>query len=765
MNRTIPLFSLPSLSKFGGEPFQLHADVDDPIVYLGDMVGGVSNVREVTACKVTGATYTSCYKDKDYFHYTCTEEEKYVDLRDYPRLVDWEELERTVSISDLFVMEGSDVLAVAPPLPHNAASLYAAVRNTAVSAQLSCTVRGFGTVDSCLMMELDPTNESPVEALGQVAGDALYHFEEFAVLNVPMFQVTDKTNASQDVQMNGDDNGLTTRLEETRSIYGCQGENAEYMAEDGSWLSAFFSAEEGMLDLSEDSTRAFYVTGTGLFSPTVQTSWEPNLSSTLDGRIIRMPLTCFDYGVDLAEENIGEGYAYWGIGTTPYRKKGGLKCEDEAAAASVQFGAEAICGSTNNTTPSYPKGCGLAISSNGEIGDDYWRQMRNNDLQGIELPPYSELKTLKAGYPLNDPKINPIVDVVTDEAVSLCSITSVEYMLCVVNEGGDQYTCEPRSSFPDLAALPKELPTGEGSQTVATLASPELMIVDFFKVTSSAKNGVTLYLAPFTADRAVSFYSAIRDSSISITMQCEFKSGATKESCLVLDLKPQNESPDILIHLDAHREELYNIRYATMDPVIPMLKSIDADSMWEIATLTQPDNGIQVLYPYKGASFCEGAYAQYLGEDGTWYNDFLGDDGLVHSMDWLLQVVDNTVKRDKLLPAVAKGLARAWEGRVGRMWMSCKDYNGGGFPRGFIYFGIGDSWKYSLTNGIACENYADYDFPFDVYERFCLEQSPTSLRPSTSVKGSDNGVGLGASPSLVSAAMMLTSVVAVAFFL
>ncbi|KAG5187777.1 hypothetical protein JKP88DRAFT_267751 [Tribonema minus] len=301
IRRVLPKVTLPSMSEAGGVAVKINSYLTDPIVFVG-------NGLEPEACTITSTAVVACTKEAVYQQVTCPLETYYQDL--FASLRADDTLERTLPLAGAFTIYGDGggkEISFNPVSAYQAPSLYGALRETATVLSLSCTMPSQVVLESCIMFEAVPTNESP--ALAWQTAAALVPAFRFVAPPVPavtLNALTDGTKDAGDALITPGNpivllNGVAPRY--------CYGSQTQYQGEDGGWLNYFLGADGHYVDLNH----IVYVLGQNMFSETIQLPWR-TLYSTFAGRNLRMLVTCQDaLGLQL-----GVGYLYFGVTYAPW---------------------------------------------------------------------------------------------------------------------------------------------------------------------------------------------------------------------------------------------------------------------------------------------------------------------------------------------------------------------------------------------------------------------------------------------------------------
>ncbi|KAG5175677.1 hypothetical protein JKP88DRAFT_274566 [Tribonema minus] len=266
--KNIRQLTLPAVSKFAGVPIPLH---DPDANFLVDAKTG----ERLTNCQVTGVVtgvaYVACAQDLQYRNVDCELQNAYANLKSFASAPANADAVPTMSLNAQFTVTAAGAVAAAPIAAATAVSLYSALSGTATVLSMSCdavAAAGGGAalrVDSCLMFEAVPTNESP-DLVKQAATTDLnikYRFSDPPVATLRFNNVTDGTDKSTDTMLNAD-NPIVTQLG-TAPAY-CNDEDAEYQGEDGAWYRYFRGSDGHYVNM----THIVYVDAAYAYSSTMQ---------------------------------------------------------------------------------------------------------------------------------------------------------------------------------------------------------------------------------------------------------------------------------------------------------------------------------------------------------------------------------------------------------------------------------------------------------------------------------------------------------------
>lgn len=292
----IPTFTLPAISDFNDAAVTLNDYIEEPIVYI-------PTGEEIVGCTVTEIYYTKCIKDMDYYNVNCTQETEYPYLNDTSaddEMVDF------ISLEGLFAIYGDGggkEISVNPISNLNAVSLYSALRNTSTVLTLECSVASsVAAIESCLLFEIVPTNESP-DLISQDASilNPAYRFYDPPVPALTFQEVIEgEQDEYLDMVMN-EDNPIVTLYGELPPF--CNGTVFEYQGEEGSWYSIFLGTE----GYYYDTDHILYVDENYMYSSIIQAVWS-GLEDTVAGRNLRMEVECLTSD----GYSLGVGYLYFG---------------------------------------------------------------------------------------------------------------------------------------------------------------------------------------------------------------------------------------------------------------------------------------------------------------------------------------------------------------------------------------------------------------------------------------------------------------------
>lgn len=293
--RTIQQLVLPASSVLAtSSPYALH-NTTNPLVY-------VPTGEALSGCVVTEVYYTDCIKESATYSVTCTLEDTYVDLNANPSTLT-STFTKSLSMAGQYTFADTNkaILSMSPLPSTQAVSFANAVLNTATYLKLTCNVGG-APVNSCLLFEAVPTNESPSISVGTdlTAYDIKYRFTNPPIPALVYNNVTDLTPASGDRVIN---EGNPIVAVDGKAITYCEGENSEYQGEDGVFNSVFLGSDGAFYNTSH----ILYISGPNISSSTFQQVWS-TLPELTEGRAGRMLITCWD---DLGA-NMGTGEIYFG---------------------------------------------------------------------------------------------------------------------------------------------------------------------------------------------------------------------------------------------------------------------------------------------------------------------------------------------------------------------------------------------------------------------------------------------------------------------
>ncbi|CAM9761712.1 unnamed protein product [Discosporangium mesarthrocarpum] len=134
------------------------------------------------------------------------------------------------------------------------------------------------------------------------------------------------------------DNKIVNKTGE-EPITACNGDQAEYLGEDGLWRSNYTGSD----GVSRALDHVFYTAyQSELWISTIQAVWSPNIEATLMNRTIRLHISCYDRGDDIRTEQVSfqVGAEPLGCGDLPVLCEGTdfSLTEDSSPASSILRG-------------------------------------------------------------------------------------------------------------------------------------------------------------------------------------------------------------------------------------------------------------------------------------------------------------------------------------------------------------------------------------------------------------------------------------------
>ncbi|CAN0412459.1 unnamed protein product, partial [Discosporangium mesarthrocarpum] len=146
--------------------------------------------------------------------------------------------------------------------------------------RLNLTCPSSPVQESCVVFEPRFTNWSP-QMLGNSTG---YRFQYPALPSIDMPEA--QPNSPGDVLLL-DGNNIVEKTEEVTET-SCNGDQAEYLGEDGYWRNSWVGSDGNTYELDH----VFYVSGRDLWVSTIQATWAPNLEEILINRTVRLEIWC-----------------------------------------------------------------------------------------------------------------------------------------------------------------------------------------------------------------------------------------------------------------------------------------------------------------------------------------------------------------------------------------------------------------------------------------------------------------------------------------
>ncbi|CAM9360309.1 unnamed protein product, partial [Scytosiphon promiscuus] len=286
----LPLWTLPPALPWGPETWT----IDGAIVYLAS-----DGTEEAVDCLAES------------WQYETADGEWRTDLA-FPADEDSSDSPAPVTFEDLFSVTGDGAMTVSGIPASIAPAISDSLYGRTIQVNLTCDEAQLPAVvdqeDSCVLFQVESSTYSSAVDFNM----ALYRFQDpaFPGIEMPLAQPF----SPGDTQLN--EGNPIVEIDGSPVDWGCNGDKAEYLGEDGEWYH-WFTGSDGQ---SFNLTHVFYATDFDhLNIATIQSVWTPNLEAALYNRSVRLLIHCNN------QVNYEEGYVLFKVGDEAFQES----CDDQ----------------------------------------------------------------------------------------------------------------------------------------------------------------------------------------------------------------------------------------------------------------------------------------------------------------------------------------------------------------------------------------------------------------------------------------------------
>ncbi|CAM9231177.1 unnamed protein product [Hapterophycus canaliculatus] len=287
----LPVWTLPAALPWGPEAWTFGGA--NPVVYLAS-----DGTEEAVDCTADSWRYQ-------------TADGEWKTVLGFPADEDDSDSPAPVSFEGFFNVTGDGEITVSGIPSSIAPAMSDSLYGRTIQLNLTCDESQLSAIvdeeDSCVLFQVEFSTYSSALDFNM----ALYRFSADPALpgiEMPLAQPF----SPGDIQLN--EGNPIAELDGSSVDWGCNGDEAEYLGEDGEWYHWFTGSDGQAYNL----THVFYATNFDhLNIATVQSVWSPNLEAALYNRSVRLLIHCNN------QVNHEEGYVLFKVGDEAFQESCG----------------------------------------------------------------------------------------------------------------------------------------------------------------------------------------------------------------------------------------------------------------------------------------------------------------------------------------------------------------------------------------------------------------------------------------------------------